>query len=97
MPARRRQGDACGPGQFADRERATVHQSDQHIGARRIAQQSGDLAAYEAYRARLREDSLAKENFVFSQAKRFILKEDRIFLREVSRPRVTPVPAPSDA
>ena len=56
-----------------------------------------NLAAYEAYRARLREDSLAKENFAFSQAERFILKEDRIFLREVSRPRVTQVPAPSDA
>lgn len=43
-----------------------------------------DLAAYEAYRARLREDPLARENFAFAQAERFIRREDRIFLRRVA-------------
>ncbi len=45
-----------------------------------------DLAAYEAYRARLREDPLGRENFAFARRERFILKEDRIFLRLVSAP-----------
>lgn len=40
-----------------------------------------DLAAYEAYRARLAEDPLGRENYAFAQRERFILKEDRIFLR----------------
>ena len=43
-----------------------------------------DLAAYEAYRARLREDPLARENFVFAAKERFIRREDRIFLRHVT-------------
>lgn len=42
-----------------------------------------NLAAYEAYRARLREDPLGRENFRFAQAERFIRSEDRIFLRRV--------------
>ena len=45
-----------------------------------------NLAAYEAYRARLREDPLGQENFAFAQAERFIHKEDRIFLKQVSAP-----------
>lgn len=45
-----------------------------------------DLAAYEAYRRRLRADPLGKENFEFARRERFILKEDRIFLRLVSTP-----------
>ena len=40
-----------------------------------------DLAAYEAYRARLAADPLGRENYAFAQQERFILKEDRIFLR----------------
>ena len=44
-----------------------------------------DLAAYEAYRARLRDDPLGRENFAFAQAERFIRREDRIFLRRVSK------------
>src|SRR5271169_2685373 len=44
------------------------------------------LAAYEAYRARLRDDPGARENFEFAQRERFILKEDRLFLRLVSTP-----------
>jgi hypothetical protein len=42
-----------------------------------------DLAAYQAYRARLRDDSLAKENFDFAMRERFIRREDRIFLKRV--------------
>ena len=44
------------------------------------------LAAYEAYRARLAADPLAKENFAFAASERFIRREDRIFLRQVSPP-----------
>ncbi len=43
-----------------------------------------DLAAYEQYRARLREDPLARENFAFSRRERFIRSEDRLFLRHAS-------------
>jgi len=39
------------------------------------------LAAYEAYRARLAADPLGRENYEFARQERFILKEDRIFLR----------------
>jgi len=41
------------------------------------------LAAYEAYRARLREDGPAKANFEFAESRRLILKEERTFLRQV--------------
>lgn len=44
------------------------------------------LAAYEAYRARLRDDPLGRENFAFAARERFILKEDRIFLKLASVP-----------
>lgn len=42
-----------------------------------------DLAAYQAYRARLRDDPLAQENFDFAMRERFIRREDRIFLKRV--------------
>jgi hypothetical protein len=45
-----------------------------------------NLAAYEAYRARLREDPLGRENFAFARKEKFIRREDRIFLRLVSAP-----------
>ena len=45
-----------------------------------------DLAAYEAYRARLTDDPLGRENYAFSRRERFILREDRLFLRKVSAP-----------
>ena len=45
-----------------------------------------NLAAYERYRARLREDPLGKENYAFSQREQFIRKEDRLFLKLVSGP-----------
>jgi len=41
------------------------------------------LAAYEAYRARLRSDPQARENFSMAQAKRFILREERTFVEVV--------------
>jgi hypothetical protein len=48
-----------------------------------------NLAAYETYRGRLREDPQARENFAFAKESRFIRREDRIFLRRVSAPRAT--------
>ncbi len=42
------------------------------------------LAAYEAYRARLRQDPQGRANHEFAQAEKFIRREDRIFLRQVS-------------
>jgi hypothetical protein len=41
------------------------------------------LAAYEAYRARLRADSEGAANFALAQKERFILAEERTFLRQV--------------
>ena len=41
------------------------------------------LAAYEAYRARLKADHAAKENFAIARQKRFILAEERTFLEKV--------------
>src|SRR5688500_3806322 len=38
------------------------------------------LAAYEAYRARLKADPEGAANFRFAQEKRFILREERTFL-----------------
>lgn len=44
------------------------------------------LAAYEAYRARLAEDPLGRENYRFAQQERLIRREDRIFLKLASAP-----------
>ena len=44
------------------------------------------LAAYEAYRARLAGDPKGQANFAFAREKRFIRREDRIFLKLVSSP-----------
>ena len=41
------------------------------------------LAAYEAYRQRLREDAEGRANFEFAQRERFILQEWRTFTRVV--------------
>jgi hypothetical protein len=38
-----------------------------------------DLAAYEAYRARLNADPLGRENYALSRRERFIRREDRQF------------------
>jgi len=42
-----------------------------------------NLAAYEAYRARLRHDPDGAANFAFAERERFILREERSFLRPV--------------
>jgi len=41
------------------------------------------LAAYETYRARLKSDREALDNFAMAQTKRFILREERTFLEAV--------------
>ena len=41
------------------------------------------LAAYEAYRARLRADAAGRANFAFADEQKFILAEERTFLRKV--------------
>ena len=41
------------------------------------------LAAYESYRARLRADGEGMANFNFAEEHRFILAEERTFLRKV--------------
>lgn len=41
------------------------------------------LAAYEAYRARLREDAEARANFALAEKMRFVLREERTFLETV--------------
>ena len=42
------------------------------------------LASYEAYRARLKSDPEARENFATAQTKRFILREERNFTEVVA-------------
>ncbi len=41
------------------------------------------LASYEAYRARLRSDPEARQNFALAQSKRLVLREERTFLEIV--------------
>jgi hypothetical protein len=41
------------------------------------------LAAYEAYKARLKSDPEARDNFAMAQAKRLILREERNFVEVV--------------
>lgn len=41
------------------------------------------LAEYEAYRARLAADPLGRENYEFAQSEKFLLREDRTFLKRV--------------
>lgn len=42
-----------------------------------------NLAAYEAYKSRLAEDPLGRENFEFARKERFITREDRTFLKPI--------------
>ena len=55
------------------------------------------LASYETYRARLKSDSEARENFLMAQTKRLILREERNFVElvegtfEIPSTLVTPV------
>ena len=44
------------------------------------------LADYEAYRARLKDDPEGRESYDFARRERFILREDRLFLRLASAP-----------
>lgn len=44
------------------------------------------LAAYEAYRTQLSTDPLGRENYEFAQREKFILREDRTFLKLASAP-----------
>ena len=41
------------------------------------------LASYEAYRARLKSDREARENFIMAHSKRLILREERNFVEVV--------------
>jgi hypothetical protein len=43
------------------------------------------LAAYEKYRARLKEDVMGRANSAMAQAKQFILREERNFVEVVER------------
>ena len=56
------------------------------------------LAAYEAYRARLKADPEGRANFAFAQTRRFILREERSFLEDVAatlaRPSQLSQPSP---
>ena len=47
-----------------------------------------NLAAYEAYRARLANDPLGQENYRFAQQEKFLLREDRTFLTLASTPQL---------
>lgn len=49
------------------------------------------LAAYEAYRVRLRSDPEGRANFAEAQARRFILREERTFLDVVEAAFALPV------
>jgi len=43
----------------------------------------GSLAAYEAYRAKLKADPEGRANFAFAQQNRLILREERSFLERL--------------
>ncbi len=58
------------------------HEGTNNIAFALIAFES--LAAYETYRAALRSDEAAMANFGFAEANRFILAEERTFLRKVT-------------
>jgi len=57
------------------------HEGNNHVGWGLIAFPS--LAAYEAYRARLKADAEGRANFAFAQSRRFILREERTFVEGV--------------
>jgi hypothetical protein len=57
-----------------------------HEGANNIALaliSFESLGAYETYRARLRADDQGMANFNFAEENKFILAEERMFLRQV--------------
>ena len=57
------------------------HEGTNDVGWGLIAFES--LASYESYRSRLLVDKEARANFAAAQEKRFILREERTFLRAV--------------
>jgi NIPSNAP protein len=57
------------------------HEGTNDVGWGLIAFEN--LAAYEAYKARLRTDADARENFAEAKRKRFILREERNFVEIV--------------
>jgi hypothetical protein len=57
------------------------HEGTNHVAWGLIAFDS--LAAYEAYRARLKTDPQGRANFLFAQRERFILREERTFTEVV--------------
>ena len=57
------------------------HEGTNNVGWGLIAFAS--LAAYEAYRTRLKSDPEGRENFAFAQANRLILREERTFVETV--------------
>ena len=58
------------------------HEGTNNVALAMISFES--LAAYEAYRARLRADAAGAANFAMAQAKRFILSEERTWLTPVT-------------
>lgn len=58
------------------------HEGTNNVALAMISFES--LAAYEAYRARLRADPAGAANFAMAQAKRFILSEERTWLTPVT-------------
>ena len=59
------------------------HEGTNNIALALISFES--LAAYEIYRARLKTDPEGAANFRFAEEKRFILSEERTFLRNVPK------------
>lgn len=59
------------------------HEGTNNVALAMISFES--LAAYEAYRARLKTDPAGSANFAAASAKRFILSEERTFLTPVER------------
>ena len=57
------------------------HEGTNNIGWALISFES--LAAYEAYRGRIKNDAKGKANFEFAKKERFILSEERTFLQKV--------------
>jgi hypothetical protein len=57
------------------------HEGTNNIAYALISLES--LAAYESYRARLREDAEGMANFRYAEDNKFILAEERTFLRNV--------------
>lgn len=64
------------------------HEGTSHVAFGLIAFES--LAAYEAYRTRLKADDEARKNFAFAAERRIIVKEERSFLETVSMEKGAP-------